>query len=384
MTRDEIMKHLLTTAAALALTAGAATAGGLDRTGQPIGVIFEDGNFAEFSLAATSPSIDGNDIATSGTTGEAAEDFINIGMAIKTQINDQLSFALIYEQPFGSDISYPVLATSPLLGGTQAFAGAESWTGLVRYETSDRLSFHGGLRAQRASGNITLDGLAYGGTPLDTPPGVTGYNVTLDSDWALGYVLGVAYEIPDIALRVALTYNSAIKHEFDTVESFAVTGPVGSSVTSVDTPQSVNLDFQTGIAEGTLLFGSVRWAEWSAFKIDPTAFVQATLGGLVDLEDSITYTIGVGRRFNDNFAGSISYTYEKADDDDLVSPLAPTNGLNAISIGARYDMDNGTRISGGVRFNQVGDARPETGDTARATFADNTAVTFGVRIGYSF
>jgi long-chain fatty acid transport protein len=372
------MKNLLTTAAALALTAGAATAGGLDRTGQPIGIIFEEGNYAEFSFAATSPNIDGTDIATTLTTGEAAEDFVNIGFAVKTQINEQLSFALIYEQPFGSDISYPVLATSPLLSGTQAFAGSESWTGLLRYETSDRLSFHGGLRAQRASGNITLGGLAYGG--------VNGYNVSLDSDWALGYVLGVAYEIPDIALRVALTYNSAISHGFDTVESIAGLGPIGSSTTDVDTPQSVNLDFQTGIAEGTLLFGSVRWAEWSSFKIDPASFVGLTGGGLVDLEDSITYTIGVGRRFNENFAGSISYTYEKADDDDLVSPLAPTNGLNAISIGARYDMDNGTRLSGGVRFNQVGDARPETGtpDTARATFADNTAVTFGVRIGYSF
>ena len=39
--------------------------------------------------------------------------------------------------------------------------------------------------------------------------------------------------------------------------------------TDVDTPQSVQLDFQTGVAPKTLVFGYVRWVDWSEFSISP-------------------------------------------------------------------------------------------------------------------
>jgi len=45
-----------------------------------------------------------------------------------------------------------------------------------------------------------------------------------------------------------------------------------ASVTEIKTPQSVNLEFQTGIAKVTLLFGSVRWVDWTAFNIFPADF----------------------------------------------------------------------------------------------------------------
>ncbi len=282
---------------------------------------------------------------------------------------------MILDQPFGADVLYG--GGSVNLGGTMAQARSVALTGVMRYKFDGGFSVHGGLRGQRASGAIDLGGVAYGG--------VSGYKVRLDDDVAFGYLVGVAYEKPEIALRVALTYNSEIEHDFDTME-YLGGAPLGpQSSTEVKMPQSVNLDFQTGIAKDTLLFGQIRWAEWSAFRIDPVIFTPLAGGGLVELEDTTTYTIGVGRRFTDAWSGSISFTYEGEGEDDLVSPLAPTNGHRAVTLAAVHTRGSMT-VTTGVNYTVLGDARAETGtpDSARARFRDNDAVGFGVKVAYSF
>ena len=369
------MTRVLTTTALVALWAGAAQAGGLDRSGQPIGIIFQEGNYAQFSYSRTNPDLTGTDANSGLDIDETGDGFSNFGVGLKFDLNEQLSFSLIFDQPFGSDINYP---TSLSLGGTSAIADTESLTGILRYKIDENFSVHGGIRVQNAGGNVDLRGLGY--------QGLDGYSVRLETDTAVGYVVGGAYERPDIALRIAVTYSSAITHEFNTTETLNG-APLAAerSITESDTPQSINLDFQTGIAPGTLLFGSVRWAEWGEFKIEPEVFTPLANGGLVDLDDSLTYTLGLGRQFTDQFAGSVAFTYEKTDSDDLVSPLAPTNGLFAISLGGRYTTQNNVEIGVGARYSWIGNARPETGpDIVQAEFEDNTALSLGMSIGFAF
>lgn len=372
-------------AAALAAATGV-QAGGLDRTGQPVSLIFEDGNYAELSFARTNPTLEGNDVANLNPamtpSGNVALSFNQIAGGVKVDINDQWSAALIYEQPWGSDISYPPTGANPLapgsvlLGGTEAFANSHSITGILRYKFDDNFSAHAGLRYQQVDGEISLAGLAYG-PGLGPGVGLNGYNVKLNRDGGVGWLVGGAYERPDIALRVAVTYQSAIQHEFDTVENL---NPAATTTTDTKTPQSLNVDFQTGVAANTLVFGGIRWVQHSAVKVRP-ALANVDL---VDLDDTTTYELGVGRKFTDMLAGSLAISYE-APGDDLVSPLAPSNGRTAITAGLRYD--NGQiRVSGGVRYTMLGDAFAETGtpDTARASFSGNDALTFGLRVGYHF
>ena len=146
----------------------------------------------------------------------------------------------------------------------------------------------------------------------------------------------------------------------------------------------MNLDFQTGVAPNTLAFGSVRWVDWSNFLIDPAWLTPTTGGGLVSLEDTTTYTLGVGRKFNENWSGSIFASYEPKGDP-LVSPLAPTNGYRGIGIGVVYTQDN-MKVTLGARYLDLGDAQPETGtpDTARANMTGNHAVAVGVKVGFNF
>lgn len=381
------MKRILMTTAAAVALAGSAQAGGIDRSGQGLGALFETGRYVELSFGSVQPSIDGRDLL-GNPTGSVGPDYTQLSLSYKQDINDKLSFALVLDQPFGANVKYDGSPATTLLGGTNADASATSLTGILRYKLGNGMSVHGGIRATKSEATVGLTGRAYG--PLN------GYKVDLASDTAAGYLVGAAFEKPEIALRVAVTYHSATTHKFSTVETGPVfdpdgPGPIpagpylnGSSVTEVDLPQSVNLDFQSGVAKDTLVFGQIRWADWSAFRLDPQRFKAVTGGGLIDLDDSITYSLGVGRKFNDNWAGALSVSYEDKGDP-LVSPLAPTNGKFGVTLGATYTRDN-MKISMGVNYTKVGDAQPETGtpDTARALMTNNDAIGFGMKIGFSF
>jgi long-subunit fatty acid transport protein len=400
------MIRKLVAAALAAGTSVPALAGGLDRTGQPIDLLFQDGGYAELNFARTMPALSGEGTGAvaawplnptgrippgTGYSGVGL-DFSNLRAGVKVDITDRLSAALLYSQPFGADIEYNGDSDRTELGGTTAIADSDMVSAMLRYRLDARWSVHGGIRIDRGSGDITLSGLAYGipqaAVPTGAPPfagGFNGYSVELEERTDVGWLAGVAYEIPEIALRVALTYNAPIVHDFETTEYY-LGRKIGESTTEVELPRSVNIDVQTGIAEDTLLFGGVRWAEWSAFRIDPELFTAAAEGGLVDLDDSVTWTLGLGRRLTEQVALQASTTYEAVDGDDLVSPLAPTNGLFAIGLGGSYDVTEDVTLSAGARYSWIGNARPETGtpDTARARFEDNTALSLGASIAYRF
>lgn len=362
--------------AALLLGSSAAGAVGLDRSNQDITAIFETGNYAKFSFGYVTPNLTGVDVL-GNSIDNVGNAFSQLSGSIKMDVNEQLSFALIIDQPFGADVTYGGSSATTMLGGTEAILNSTGLTALARYKFNDNFSVHGGLRYQTLDADITLSGLAFGG--------LSGYNVLLQNGSGTGYVAGVAYERPEIALRVALTYNSAIANEFDTTESLKGAA-VGVSTTKVSSPEAWNLDFQTGIAADTLLFGQIRHAAYSQTILIPTTY--GTFPGtssITDIEDATSYSIGIGRKFSDAFSGSIAFGYEGKGSDDLVSPLSPTNGIKSISIGGQYTMDN-IVFSGGVRYSILGDARPETGtpDVARAQFTDGDAWSVGLSVAYRF
>nr|WP_111298798.1 outer membrane protein transport protein [Paracoccus saliphilus] len=401
------MKKTLTGAAALMMGATPLFAGGIERAPQSLAALFEEGNYVELSFGGVDPTVEGTD-ALGFRTGDVAQGYGFAGLAYKHQFTPNFSGALIIEQPFGADIRYPrqpgllpdpAAEGSVLLGGTFARVESTTFTALGRYKFQNNFSVHGGIRGSRAEAAVGLNGCAYTDPRLPVPctGGVSGYDVDLDSSTGVGWVGGVAWERPDIAARVSLTYNSEVDHDFDTVERGPLIDPDGpagpapflplldgTSTTTVSTPESWNLEFQTGVAADTLVFGSIRWVEWSAFRVDPRQFTTVTGGGLVDLEDSTTYTLGVGRRFSDAWSASASFTFEKQGDD-LVSPLAPTNGRKGITLAAIYSQGP-MKITTGINYTKLGDASPETGtpDTARARMEDGDALGVGVRVGYSF
>lgn len=363
-------KHLGWTAAVLLSTTTLAQAGGIDRSGQGIDILFAPGRTLELSYGHARPTVEGTDLALT-STGDVVGDYSQIAMGYKADLTDKLSYAVILDQPFGADIFY---GGGVLLPGTTAQAESQAATVLLRYKLNDNLAVHAGLRAQKANAYIALGGAAYTGFGLD------GYNVTLDDDMGYGYTLGASYEIPDIALRVALTYNSEITHDFATTEVVPGFGTFAST-TEVSTPQSINLDAQSGIAKDTLLFGQIRWVQWSTLKIAPVMLGGASL---VDLDDTVTYTLGVGHKFNDAWSGAASINYERSIDP-AVSPLAPTDGRMGATLAAVYTHEN-MKITTAINYTKIGDAVATLGSppVGVAAMTGSSVIGVGVKIGFQF
>lgn len=348
-----------TALAALLATTTIASAGGVERSAQSMGILFEEGTYAELSFSTVDPDVSGTAGGGALASGDMLTRYNQFELRYHQDLSEELSFSLIVDSPIGADVAYPEGTGYPLAGANGTI-NSHAVSAILRYELEGGFSVYGGLRAVTAEGNVTLPG----------------YRLDAQGSTELGYLVGAAYERPDIALRVSLTYQSATDHEFDSVES----GLPGTFPVTI--PQSLTLEAQSGVAENTLVFGSIRWVDWSEFSIAPP-FYPTELVGYDD--DTFTYTIGGARRLNDQWALLASIAYE-AQNGGFSGNLGPTDGRTTIGLGARYD--NGPwRISGGVSYSLIGDAETENPAVPGATlgtFTDNSALGFGLRVGYTF
>jgi long-subunit fatty acid transport protein len=295
----------------------------------------------------------------------------SFSLGYKMDIGERMALAVIIDEPIGADVAYPGVpgATSYALAGTTADLESLSLTALLRYKLENNVSVYGGLRVQSAEGTVNIKFPA---------AGIADYRMSTSRETDLGYVVGVAWENPEIAARVALTYNSAITHDLQSTETGL--GPALNSSFETEVPQSVNLEFQTGVAEDTLLFGSIRWVDWSEFTIAPPRYLAIVGNELVDYpKDRVTYNLGIGRRFNEQWSGAATIGYEPSDGE-ITGNLGPTDGMTSFGLAATYTIDN-TEITAGVRYVDIGDA---TTEGLNAKFQNNDGIGVGIRIGYTF
>lgn len=194
-----------------------------------------------------------------------ADDYYFPSAAIKVQATDKISLGLIYDQPYGADAQYglenPVFSQNGQ--GTKVEVRTENLTGLIGYQPTKNWNFYAGPVWQTVEADIAL--LVW---LIKTQV------IILKSikKKAWGWLAGAAYQIPEIALKAAITYRSEIEHNATAHESFGLgLLKVPTSTLQATTPQSVNIDLQTGIAKNTLAFANIRWVHWDQFAVTPTA-----------------------------------------------------------------------------------------------------------------
>ena len=431
--RRRMKLKTLTTAMILAtVPMTGAFAAALDRSGQSISAFLQPGNYFEAGISVLDPSVSGkvrNGYSPSAAPPSAiglqntnlsdmGDDYYFPSAALKLQVTDHFSFGLLYDQPFGADATYSLSDTvSAAAGGvglfhngtetTEVEVKSQSISMIFGYQPTENFNFYAGPVYQTIEGDVQLRGLAYGATQA-----LGMYNANIKEDSAVGWLAGFAYQIPEIALKTSITYRSEIDHKASAREygqsnvlAFVGSSPVYDVATdaNITTPQSVNLDFQTGIMANTVAFANVRWVNWKDFSLDLKQFgtVADTLGALGQTPDNpngfdiVAYTddqwsanVGVGRKFNDLWAGNVSVGWDSGAGNPI-STLGPTEGYWNVGLGLQYSPTPATFIAGGVKYFWLGDAKAQAAsnfgsDTYVAEFNDNDALAYGLKIGYKF
>lgn len=268
---------------------------------------------------------------------------------------------------------------SQVTGATNASISSQNFTGLLGVKLGEKknIQIYGGPTIQRLEGDVHLRGNAY--------KTASGYDANIARDTAYGWMAGIAYLKPEIALKAALTYRSEIDHDVNTTENLPARGAagVGTNEITVTTPKSVNLDFQTGINPTTLLTAKARWVPWSDFAIKPKIYGSASGLNLVSYDDDAwTAEVGLGKKLSPQLAISGAVGYDSGAGNPITS-LGPVEGNWNVGLGAKYNLTPEWAISGGVKYLMFGDAKAKIPDgSIVGDFQDNDGWVYGLRLSY--
>ena len=276
--------------------------------------------------------------------------------------------------------------------GTNVEVRSNSLTAILgaKFGANKEFQVYGGPVAQRIESEVKLRGLAYGPA--------TGYTSRNSPDMDYGYIAGIAYSKPEIALKAALTYRSEIDHNMKVAETYPLAGviagdPAAANRTSnmeITTPKSVNFDFQTGINPTTLATAKVRWVPWGDFKITPPLYNEVSKRSygpdglnLVEYEeDQWQVELGLAKRVAPALAISGTVGWDSGAGNPVTS-LGPIEGYYSAGLGAKYNVTENWAVSAGGKYLWFGDAQGVLpSDKIVGDFQDNDGYIFGVKLSY--
>lgn len=309
--------------------------------------------------------------------------------ALKTQlatVQGQLVQASTVATRLGAAVNAAKVTESQKGEGTNVEIRTNNVTALLgaKFGKNRNFQVYAGPAAQRLNGEVHLRGIAY--------QGAQGYDAKISTDTQVGWVAGVAYSKPEIALKAALTYRSEIEHESEISESFPALGAAGITTRDfkVTLPKSFNFDFQTGVNPTTLLTAKVRYVPWADFDIRPPTYGDATaitnngnpLAIISYSKDQWSGELGLGKKLNDKVSVSGTVGYDSGAGNPA-SSLGPIKGYYSVGLGAKYNITPEWSISAGGKYLKFGDADANlpNGMTA-GRFEKNDGYIAGVKLAY--
>lgn len=452
------MKHPIAKISALSaaiLAATPALAGGFDNSSRGFDIIYGDNSVISTSYGQTTvpmkARIDKMKRAeASGAesnakivgSGEIIDNFNRPQIGMRYQVAEGVTCAAQFEQPFAAQVSYAddsiaYVATNELGqpidadGNPTADASkmvtksapidtkyeSESFTVACGYSmalSTGSIKVFAGPKIQKVNGAFNEDL-----SPSATATGINdNLTVELDGGSEFGYIAGLAYEIPEIALRASILYHSQIDYEATGTINANVPGQLSFTTpgkAKTFTPQSVELGLRSGIADNTLGFVKLRWSEYgklTTLSVDgddstvvggnSLAMINQGVGGqlssLIDPEvsmfsnDTLDYSLGLGHRFNDkltlgtSFSGSIKLG-GKSDDTplgaDSTSLRLPGDTSHTLSFGGEYAVLSNLKVNGGFGYTFIDEYRVETtSGSYRAEFGKTEATSFQLGLTY--
>ncbi len=325
--------HLMKTTALGLIAAcafvGGAQAGGLERAGYNIDLLFDPGQYTfESGVVYVAPqrklenvvdtqtginSTEGGNLNSLPGSADETENYFVPRLGLKANIFDDVDCLADYSQPWG-------VHTNPGSNWAGANNNIETKVNSHNYGLTCSYKFDAGpgqIRIIAGGFYQEIDGFK---ERLVIPSAfATGTGVgRLDletSGW--GWRVGAAYEITEYALRASLVYNSEVKLDdiTGTLDLSEVNNTTADVYGSSAMPESVEFKLQSGIAPDWLAFGSVKWTDWSQLQRIPFYAVGTTTPERTSLElayrDGWTVSGGIGHKLNEQWSVAGSVTWDR-------------------------------------------------------------------------
>ncbi len=344
---------LLATGWVLLATAGTAYAGGFARGTADTDILFENGNFnMRAGVTYVAPNREFSRSANPTLVGtNYTQDYVIPSFAIKFNLSDNLRCA-------GTMVDNN--------GGAAKYASPHPVSGKLEEEfTTNEKALTCGLKFQAGPGNLWLLG---GGFVEDfsyrrinfLDPALPVATLNLDGQ-DYGWRAGVAYEIPEIALRGQLMYRSGTSYGATGTLNVPEVAIGGGSLDYVpldatgsgNLPQSVELKLQSGVAAGWLGFASVKWTDWSVQRQLVVNSAAGTIADLYNWKDGWTVSGGVGHAFNDRVSGLISLTWDQG----VGTGYDLTSDIWTLVVGGQVKDALGGELHGGIGLSYLTSAQ---------------------------
>lgn len=350
-------------------------AGGFSRSGEDIDILFKDGHIIEASMLFARPERDFTNVQAVDRTGVAVttgltqiDPSLNIELptlSAKFTVNPQVDCMIASRRPYGFDLEHG----SDWVGrykNTRFNAKTKSIRTVCSYkktlnETS-QLRIIGGIGAM--TGSARREHFISNAATQVLPASVgDAYNIlnTGESNTAKTWQAGVAFEVPDKAMRASLVYSS--KADLELKGTQHTSNPIAGTLIDRDVdgvlswPESVELKLQSGIKPGWLAMGSIKWQNWSKFYEIPI-HISATGQTLITFKpafrDGLTVSAGIGHQLSPKLDVYSQIKWDRGTSTGYNS----ANDSWSIGLGGRYQLDKNFALKGGVgvAFSDTGHA----------------------------
>ena len=319
------------------INAGLAVAGGMERGGYNIDRLFDPAKFSFYSSAsAVNPrrKLDHvKDTYPKNGTFDRSKGFSENGVSetesyvtpyagIKIAFGDHVDCLLDYSQPWGAH-THPGTQWAGVNSNIEIKIDSDNYGATCSYKFP--IGNNANIRLIGGGFHQKIDGFKIKQVrPQEYFKGNGQGRTSLKSS-GNGYRIGIAYEIPEIAMRTSLLYNSSVSHDLSGITDLSqLDDKIIPIFGETKAPQTLEFKMQSGIAPGWLAFGSIKWVDWSVVQSIPLCpkenggicttkmkYPEKTTSLDMLFRDGYTLAGGIGHQINDKWNVGASLSYDR-------------------------------------------------------------------------